>query len=404
MKELNRVRRSSFGGSASSLARRSSISQKDIIALQETLQKQQKLSSQVVLLLIVTVPPVTFLIFYSISIHSGLFMPTITALFFRWPFVFQCLPSLWDTIAWKFSIVHCALQLIFYWFLPHDQALVMSSAGDQLREINSFFSCVLTCLLYVLGATVGFYRGDLIYTHFNSIVAIFALFSVLTMAFLILSYHLGTGNSDSLLCLSLTQILYISHFHWSEDLYLNSLDSKRSSCGFYRLWADFVLAPVIYTAPITVISHYHLGTVGLISNCIFSTIAVASIIFTAKCDRQKYDFRKTKGDFKMGGVDAFFISAKYKTESGEPNINLLLGSGHWGVCRHPNYTSEALTFVAFSAFQGFPSIFAHFPAFFVIGFLIARAYTDENRCLIKYGQFWAQYCSKVKYRFFPGVF
>uniref|UniRef100_A0A8R1IMF0 7-dehydrocholesterol reductase n=1 Tax=Caenorhabditis japonica TaxID=281687 RepID=A0A8R1IMF0_CAEJA len=211
----------------------------------------------------------------------------------------------------------------------------MSSAGDQLREINSFFSCVLTCLLYVLGATVGFYRGDLIYTHFNSIVAIFALFSVLTMAFLIFSYHLGTGNSvttineiwfgvethpkildidlksfiktrftmviwplyiisalyfqkiaygkvsNSLLCLSLTQILYISHFHWSEDLYLNSLDSKRSSCGFYRLWADFVLAPVIYTAPITVISHYHLGTVGLISNCIFSTIAVASIIFTA---------------------------------------------------------------------------------------------------------------------------
>ncbi|CAI2352612.1 unnamed protein product [Caenorhabditis sp. 36 PRJEB53466] len=456
MKELNRIRRSSFGGSASSLARRSSISQKDIIALQETLQKQQKVSAQVVLVLFLVVPPATFLIFYSISMHSGLFVPTITALFFRFPFVLQCVPPVWDTAAWKFSIVHCAIQLIFYWVLPHDQALFMSSAGDQMREINSFFSCVLTCLLYVLGASAGIYRGDFVYIHFNSIVLIFSIFAVLVTAYLVLSYHFGTGNnvttiselwfgieahpkvldidlksfirtrftfviwplyiisalyfhkityghvSNSLFCASVVQLLYISQFHWNEDLYLNSLDSKRCDCGFYRLWADFVLGPVIYTSPITVLAASN-RSVGLISNCIFTLVAVISIIFTAKCDRQKYEFRKSKGDLKMGGVDAFFISAKYRTDSGDSNVNLLLGSGHWGACRHPNYTSEALTFFTFSAFQGFPSIAAHFPAFFVICFLTARAFTDENRCLIKYGQYWAQYCSKVKYRFVPGV-
>lgn len=229
------------------------------------------------------------------------------------------------------------------------------------------------------------------------------------------SYH---SFSDSLFCLSIVQFVYIFQFHWNEDLYLNSLDSKRCDCGFYRLWADFVLGPVIYTAPITVLAASN-HSVGLISNCIFTVIALVSTIFTARCDRQKYEFRKSKGDLKMGGVDAFFISAKYRTDSGDPNVNLLLGqaipqklrktkiflgSGHWGVCRHPNYGSEAITFCAFSAFQGFPSVFAHFPALFVIGFLTARAFTDENRCLIKYGQYWAQYCAKVKYRFLPGVF
>ncbi|PIC30857.1 hypothetical protein B9Z55_021956 [Caenorhabditis nigoni] len=457
MKELNRIRRSSLGGSTSSLTRRSSISQKDIQQLQETLQKQQKVSAQVVLALLLFVPPATFFIFYSISMHTGLFVPTITALFFRFPFVFQCIPPVWDTVAWKFSIVHCAIQLIFYWVLPHDQALVMSSAGDQMREINSFFSCILTCLLYVLGASAGIYRGDLIYIHFNSIILIFAIFAVTIWAALIVSYHFGTGNSvttisefwfgienhpkvldidlksfirtrftfviwplfiisalyfhkitygkisTSLICASSVQLLYIFQFHWNEDLYLNSLDSKRCDCGFYRLWADFVLGPIIYTSPITVLAATN-RSVGLISNGLFCLAAVVSILFTAKCDRQKYEFRKSKGDLKMGGVDAFFISAKYRTDSGEPNANLLLGSGHWGVCRHPNYTSEAVSFLAFSAFQGFPSTLSHFPALLVTLFLIARAFTDENRCLIKYGQYWAQYCAKVKYRFLPGVF
>uniref|UniRef100_A0A1I7V322 7-dehydrocholesterol reductase n=1 Tax=Caenorhabditis tropicalis TaxID=1561998 RepID=A0A1I7V322_9PELO len=456
MKELSRLRRSSLTGSTSSLTRRSSISQKDIQVLQETLQKQQKVSAQLVLALLIFVPPASFFIFYSISMHTGLISPTITAIFFRFPFVFQCIPPVWDTVAWKFSIVHCAIQLIFYWVLPHDQALVMSPEGDQIREINSFFSCVLTCLLYVLGASAGIYRGDLVYIHFNSIILIFAIFAIVIWVALIVSYHFGTGNSvttisefwfgienhpnvldidlksfirtrftfviwplfvisalyyhnttygkasTSLICASTVQLMYIFLFHWNEDLYLNSLDSKRCDCGFYRLWADFVLGPIIYTSPINVLAATN-RSVGMISNGLFCILAVASMIFTAKCDRQKYEFRKSKGSLKTGDVDAFFISAKYKTDAGETNANLLLGSGHWGVCRHPNYTSEAVSFLAFSAFQGFPSVLAHFPALFVTFFLLARAFTDENRCLIKYGQYWAQYCSKVKYRFLPGV-
>ena len=61
---------------------------------------------------------------------------TITALFFRFPFVLQCVPPVWDTVAWKFSIVHSGIQMIFYWVLPHDHALVMSSAGKRLQRLQ----------------------------------------------------------------------------------------------------------------------------------------------------------------------------------------------------------------------------------------------------------------------------
>ncbi|CAI5452217.1 unnamed protein product [Caenorhabditis angaria] len=458
MNNLQRVRRSSsIGGSTSSLARRSSISPKDIIALQEALQKQQKISNQVVWILFFILPPFTFFLFYSISIHRGCFIETFQSLFTRSPFIFQTIPPLFNTIAWKFTTVYCAIQLIFYWILPHDQALVMSSAGDEIRNINSFFSCLITCLLYVLGASTGIYGGDLVYIHFNSIILIFSILSIITLVYLVTSYRFGCDNdittitelyfgieahpkildidlksfirtrftfiiwplyiissiyhhkliygkvSNSLYCLSVSQLFYIAKFHWNEDLYLNSLDSKRCNCGFYRLWTDFVLNPVVYTAPITVLAQSN-RSLGSISNFIFSILAIFTIVASSLIDRQKYEFRKSKGELKVNGVDAFFISAKYRTESGDSNVNLLLGSGYWAYCRHPNYLLEAVTFLTFSAFQGFPSTIAHFPMLFVIGFLVARAFTDENRCLIKYGQYWVQYCSKVKYRFLPGVY
>ncbi|CAB3397870.1 unnamed protein product [Caenorhabditis bovis] len=409
-----------MGGSVSSLSRRSSVSQKDIQAIQEALQ-------------------------------------TLKPLFYQYPFIFRCIPPIFDLTAWKFTIIHCAMQLILYWGLPHDKAIVLSSEGEEIRDINSFFSCILTCLLYILGVSAGFYRGDVLYEHFNSIILIFAMFSLLILTYLILIYHFGndyeitTANelyfgierhpkfldidlkyfirtrftfviwplyiisalysqkilygkiSNSLLCLSSLQLFYIAKFHWSEDLYLNSLDSKHSNCGFYRLWTDLVWHPILYTTPVTVLSRSN-RSLRTISNLIFSILSIILIALTERIDRQKYEFRKCKGDMKIKGFDSFFITAKYKTDSGDAKANLLLGSGYWSLSRHPNYVSEAATFLIFTAFQGFPSICAYTPAFFITGFLIARAITDENRCMAKYGQNWIQYCSKVKYRFLPGVY
>ncbi|KAK6049807.1 hypothetical protein COOONC_12688 [Cooperia oncophora] len=88
---------------------------------------------------------------------------------------------------------------------------------------------------------------------------------------------------------------------------------------------------------------------------------------TTVIDKQKYDFRRTKGLIKIRGVDPYFINAKYKTDTGDTSVNLLLGSGYWATCRHPNYLSEATTFIVFSAFQGPYPIACHLPAVFVAG-------------------------------------
>lgn len=407
--------------------------------------------------LLLVSPILTFVFLYSISIHNGKLGMTIHSLFFEKPYMLQCIPPLLDINAFRFTSIFLAIQLIFYWILPHDKVVILNSPGEEIREVNSFYSFILLILLYVLGASAGFYGGDIVYLHFNSIILIFALLSLAIFGFLLVNYHYGDGNnissaselyfgiernpkildidvkhflrtritfiiwplyiisalyhqkivygniSRSLYHLAIAHFCYILKFHWNEDLYLNSFDSKKANFGLYVIWMDMVLHPILYTAPITVVTSSTKGLT-LISNLILTFCALALIIYTNKVDRQKYKFRKSKGDMKINNSDPFFITGKYKNDVGEVYSNLLLGSGHWSKSRHPNYLGEALTFIVFSAFQGFPSILAHFPAFFVAGFLLGRIFSDEMRCTIKYQQYWLQYCSKVKYRLLPGIY
>ncbi|CAD6186890.1 unnamed protein product [Caenorhabditis auriculariae] len=454
---MQRVRRSSYTGSTASLHRRSSISAKDVVVIQQTIKKQQKMSAQVVAVLLTVLPVFTFVYLYSISLHAGQLLPTLKSLFFQWPFLFQCIPPLFDLIAWKFTTVLFGLQLIFHWVLPHDTVTVISSAGDETKFVNGFFSCLLLCLLYVLGASTGFYRGDLVLVHYNSIIMCLAIICVIVLLYLCVCYHYGDGNnvttlselyfgiethtrildvdvkhfirsrmvfslwplllissiyhqfsiqgkiSKSLFFASVSQALYVLRLHWHEDLYLNSIDAKRTNCGFYRLWSDMVFYPVIYGSPTLTLAQTS-STRSFLTNAILFFVSTSSILTTAMIDRQKYEFRKSKGTLKFGGTDPFFITAKFKMDNGEPGANLLLGSGYWAICRHPNYLSEAVTFATFCAFQGFPSVLSYFPVIFVIGYLLARLIADESRCSIRYGQYWQQHCSRVKYRILPGFF
>ncbi|PAV66290.1 hypothetical protein WR25_01242 [Diploscapter pachys] len=412
-------RRSSFGSSSSltrttSLTRRSSISQRDILLLQQTLEKQQKVSSQLLFIVSIFLPLFTFFYLYSVHLHAGSFRKTFAQLF-RYPFVIQMIPPLNDFVAWKLALSILSLQLIFHMFLPHDRVLVLSSLGNKWKPVNGFSSTVLLCLLYSLGSLLGLYRGDVLFLHFNSVALCLALISVCGFVVLLLSYYFGTGNhvttvpefyfgieahptfldidlkhfirtrvtfgfwslfiisafhyshatygriSKSVLCNGGVQLLYILRHSWAEDLYLNALDSKRANLGFYRMWTDMVFYPVLFTSPITVMI-YNNRNLPLISNIIFTLLTLTSIYITNAIDRQKYEFRKANGIYKIGNSDPFFITAKYKNDEGEPAANLLLG------------------------------------------FLIARVFQDEARCFIKYGQYWQQYCSKVPYKLLPGIY
>lgn len=62
---------------------------------------------------------------------------------------------------------------------------------------NSFDSCVLICLLYLFGASIGLYDGDIIYKHWVGIMFVLSLLSIFIQIYLFTFYEpncLGESN------------------------------------------------------------------------------------------------------------------------------------------------------------------------------------------------------------------
>jgi len=96
----------------------------------------------------------------------------------------------------------------------------------------------------------------------------------------------------------------------------------------------------------------------------------------------------------------FDVCVRYKKESGDNAIALLLGSGYWGMARHPNYTAEFCTFLAWTLPWTRPAAFL--PLCLLAAILWIRMRRDELRCQSLYGQCWSQHCAKVPYLLFTG--
>lgn len=121
-------------------------------------------------------------------------------------------------------------------------------------------------------------------------------------------------------------------------------------------------------------------------------------------DLQRHRFREADGQIKVnGGKDPFYINAKYRNESGETGVGLLLGSGYWGMVRHPNYVFEMLSFLAWTLSLGRLSIYGYVPVLLLAALLYVRTARDEARCLAKYGHYWIQHCNRVPHQFIPGI-
>lgn len=80
----------------------------------------------------------------------------------------------------------------------------------------------------------------------------------------------------------------------------------------------------------------------------------------------------------------------------------LLISGFWGVVRHPNYLGDILIHLAHLPFVccAPPCIVLYLMMFS----LVARAYSDNERCKTKYGASWERYCQRVKYILLPKLY
>uniref|UniRef100_A0A914YHL8 7-dehydrocholesterol reductase n=1 Tax=Panagrolaimus superbus TaxID=310955 RepID=A0A914YHL8_9BILA len=414
-------RSSSFG--SSSIGRRSSVNARDIERIQQLLNNRIKLSPLVAYGIIIICPIFAYFLSSIQRLYSGSLSK-----FAEGKFLLE-IPNLASLASFNIFAVIFSIQLIFLWILPSDDYKVTTSTGEKLIvNANSFISSLLIALLYILGATLGLYNGAVVYDNFLAVCILFSGYCIAMILYLHYFYNPNESSSEPFIlefffgkelqpkildidiknfvtnriAFTLWALYAVSCIYHSKQLFLKTPHSQYDRAGFYRIWGVGVFLLIIHTGPLSILANSKTG----VSLPVCGILGILNIIFqilNSSCDLQKYNFRAANGKIKINDKDPYFLAAKYKNESGETAVNLLLGSGYFRSSRHLNYTTEFLTFLTWSSLQKNPNLFTYFSPAFLLIILYARMSRDELRCYAKYNQYWVQYCHKVPYLFIPGV-
>ncbi len=211
------------------------------------------------------------------------------------------------------------------------------------------------------------------------------------------------GLSDAMIVSVLLQLIYIGKFFMWEMGYMRSMDIMHDRAGFVICWGCLVFVPGIYTSPaLYLVDHpNHLGIV--VSALIFS-VGVLSIFINYFADLQRQKVRETDGRCTIWGKKPQMIEAHYETHKGEKKKNLLLASGWWGLSRHFHYVPELIAAFCWTLPVLFDDFLPYFYFLFLTILLFDRAYRHEQRCALKYGKHWKEYCEKVPYKVIPFIY
>ncbi|RWS12313.1 7-dehydrocholesterol reductase-like protein [Dinothrombium tinctorium] len=202
----------------------------------------------------------------------------------------------------------------------------------------------------------------------------------------------------------LIQSMFIAKFLYNEDLYMATFDVVSEHFGFYSAWG-FLLLPTFYPLPILyLVKHSPIAGFGFIKFITVVAMGATMILLRFMNDNQRYMTRQTNGKFNIWGKPAKVINAVYTDENNKKVQTVLLASGFWGWARHLNYTFEFGVFLCWSLPASFESPIPYFPLFILLALLIHRVFRDENKCRIKYGEYWEEYCQLVPYRLIPYVY
>lgn len=184
--------------------------------------------------------------------------------------------------------------------------------------------------------------------------------------------------------------LYLtSHYHYESGV-LSMWDVIAEKFGFMLVWGDLVLVPFFYcvggwwlldqTTPMNPIALGAITALHLLGLWIFRGS-------NAQKDRFKRD-----------------PSARIWGQPPETIGGRLLVSGWWGIGRKINYTGEICVYMSFALCTGFQSVVPYLLPLWLCVLLPHRAWRDEKRCREKYGDLWAQYTKRAKFRMIPFLY
>ncbi len=419
------------------------------------------------LFLIVVCPPAVLLICHTNTHLNGSFVQLfqefsqkglLTSIYDVWQPVFFGSKTAWTIIG-----IFAAAELLLMRFLPGKtfKGPITPKGNVPVYRANGVLAFATTLILfYVTSFQLHWFSPSIIYDHFGEILGALIFFSLIFCFFLYLKgalapsstdagtsgnplfdYYWGTelyprifgfdvkmftncrfgmmswtlillscaakqqelfGLTDAMVVGVALQFLYVAKFYWWETGYLSSLDIMHDRAGYYICWGCLVWVPGFYTSPtVYLVQHPHtLGWPLALAIFVLGCIAIFANYFA---DAQRQRVRARNGDCKVWGQKPVLIKAQYTTQEGEVKNSLLLASGFWGLSRHFHYVPEIVGAFCWSL----PALFVGFMPYFYVTFLTVllfhRAYRDEERCALKYGEYWRRYCERVPYRIIPGV-
>jgi len=211
----------------------------------------------------------------------------------------------------------------------------------------------------------------------------------------------------AILIISFAHLYYIFDYFWNERAILTTTDIRHEPFGFMLMWGDFGFLPWMYTNSFTlylaVVEPRYVGDWRVDLFCV--AMWVFAMVLFRRTNIEKHNFRTHAAannndptGYKVWGKPATWI----KTKEG----SLMLTSGFWGMCRHPNYVPDMIMAAVwwFNCTQHATSSLVPFG--YVIYFWsmdIHRFFRDERRCAEKYKEDWDKYVAAVPYCLIPGV-
>ncbi|MDA0712522.1 MAG: 7-dehydrocholesterol reductase [bacterium] len=419
------------------------------------------------LFLVIFCSPIVLLIWYTNSHLDGSFLNLFNEFAQKGFLVTLAdvwLPVMWgSTTAWSIIGTFMVVELLLMKYMPGKvfKGPLTPKGNIPVYKANGVACFLATITLFVLGSFVfKLFSPAIIYDHFGEILGALIIFSFAFCLLLylkgiyspsssdcgtsgnpIFDYYWGTelyprifgfdvkmftncrfgmmswvlillscaakqyelfGLSDAMIVAVSLQFLYVAKFYWWETGYLSSLDIMHDRAGYYICWGCLVWVPGFYTSPTLYLVQHpnNLGWPLALALFIVGTIAVFSNYFA---DAQRQRVRLTKGNCAVWGSKPVLIKAKYQTPSGEMAENLLLASGFWGISRHFHYLPEIAAAFCWSLPALFFNVSPYCYVIFLTVLLFHRAFRDEQRCALKYGSYWNDYCKTVRYKIIPGV-
>mmetsp|Transcript_38593 Transcript_38593/g.82341 ORF Transcript_38593/g.82341 Transcript_38593/m.82341 type:complete len:540 (-) Transcript_38593:53-1672(-) len=209
---------------------------------------------------------------------------------------------------------------------------------------------------------------------------------------------------------ALSQYLYLVKFFFWEMGYMRSIDIIVDRAGYEIQWGCLVWVPAVYT-------FHSRFTVQNTSGLSFPTalamfaLSMAGVLLNYAADRERDVFRSSNGRCLVWGAEPRYITAKYtivdrETGKASQKTSLLLASGFWGMARHFQYFFELTAAYSWCILAN-PvknGVLVMFYAVFLTFLLVDRAKRDTEKCRLKYGKYYEEYCDLVPYKIVPGIF